>query len=188
MPGSTLSARSPLRAGEGTAAFEVRPRISLGGRCAPIQRSGAAVPKLLGPPPPLASTESRLPGVLCRLRWVASAFLRCASVWSPPKGPSKPFAFARTQARNTSAIIAACSAWVPGSVLGYPGREIGPSLPGRSWLCRITVLPLYYVMSVTSRAGGRSAGRRIKRATCVPGEASRGAYGTISNFSSSAVR
>jgi hypothetical protein len=43
------------------------------------------------------------------------------------------------------------SAWVPGTVLGRPVREIGPSLLDRPWPYRASVSPLYSVTPVTSR-------------------------------------
>lgn len=48
--------------------------------------------------------------------------------------------------------IAACSAWVPGTVLGRSDREVEPSLPALPWPPQASVIPLYYVTAVTSRA------------------------------------
>ena len=109
-------------------------------RCAPVQQSGRAVqtnkagddPKDFGSPP--ASTELRLPSVQLWAAWVASAILRQLRLQPHPRGRRhRPF-FAITQARNTSAIIAAVTprgcrepCWVTRT------REIEPSLPDRSW-------------------------------------------------------
>jgi hypothetical protein len=50
-----------------------------------------------------------------------------------------------------------CSAWVPGSVLGSLAWEVEPSLPVRPWPPQVSVVPLYYVTTVTSRP---NCGRR----------------------------
>ena len=70
---------------------------------------------------------------------------------TPPKEPQDRPLFAITQARNTSAISAACSAWVPGTVLGCLDRETEPSLPALPWPLQASVTPLYSVTPVTSR-------------------------------------
>ena len=86
---------------------------------------------------------------------------------TPPKESQDRPLFAITQARNTSAISAACSAWVPGTVLGCLDRETEPSLPVLPWPLQASVTPLYSVTPVTSRvksvrvvAGAMAAPRR----------------------------
>ena len=63
-----------------------------------------------------------------------------------------PLAYAITQARNTSAIIAACFAWVLVTVLDSLAREEEPSLPALPWPCQTSVTYLYSVMAITARA------------------------------------
>ena len=46
--------------------------------------------------------------------------------------------------------IAACSAWVPGTMLDHSGREVEPSLPVLPWPHRTSVIPLYSVTTVTA--------------------------------------
>jgi hypothetical protein len=85
--------------------------------------------------------------------WVASASLRCASTATPPKGPSWPSALRNYAGPQHFYLFGGmCSAWVPGSVLGSLNREIEPSLPARSWPLQASVVPLYSVTTVTSRA------------------------------------
>jgi hypothetical protein len=66
--------------------------------------------------------------------------------------PVDPLACAITQARNTSAIIAACFAWVLVTVLESLTREVEPSLSALPWPCLISVPPLYSVTAITARA------------------------------------
>lgn len=77
--------------------------------------------------------------------------LRFARDETPPKRTQFLVLRAITQARNTFAFIAACSAWVLGTVLGRQVREIVPSLPVLTWPHLASVSPLYYVMNATSR-------------------------------------
>ena len=55
--------------------------------------------------------------------------------------------------------IAACSAWVPVTVLDRSDQEVEPSLPVLPWPHRGSVIPLYSVTSVTARV--KSATIRI---------------------------
>ena len=55
--------------------------------------------------------------------------------------------------------IAACSAWVPVTVLDRSDREVEPSLPVLPWPHQASVTPLYSVTSVTARV--KSAAIRI---------------------------
>lgn len=55
--------------------------------------------------------------------------------------------------------IAACSAWVPVTVLDRSDREVEPSLPVLPWPHQASVTPLYSVTSVTARV--KSATIRI---------------------------
>jgi hypothetical protein len=79
-------------------------------RIHPLRRAVATnkaggVPKDFGSPP--ASTDLGYQACICGLRGVASAILRSFRLQPHPKGRRcRPF-FAITQARNTSAIIAA---------------------------------------------------------------------------------
>jgi len=72
------------------------------------KRRRAALRTLFGSPP--ANTVPWLPSVLCGLRGSASATFHCASVEPPPKEAQDRSLRAISQARNTSAIIAARSA------------------------------------------------------------------------------
>ena len=47
--------------------------------------------------------------------------------------------------------IAACSAWVPGTMLDHLDREEEPSPSALPWLHQTTVIPLYSVTAVTAR-------------------------------------
>lgn len=47
--------------------------------------------------------------------------------------------------------IAACSAWVPGTMLDHLDREEEPSPSALPWLHQTTVTPLYSVTTVTAR-------------------------------------
>jgi len=71
----------------------------------------AALRNVFGSPP--ASTVTRLPSVLNGLRGSASALVPRVRLRLCPKGRRDRKLVAITQARNTSAIIAAYSAWVP---------------------------------------------------------------------------
>ena len=87
-----------------------------------------------------------------RVAWGGLGDLAMLAVAAPPKGPSIPLAV-----RNYAGPQHFCHyrgydfAWVPGTVLGCPVREIGPSLPDRSWPYRTSVNPLYSVTPVTAR-------------------------------------
>lgn len=73
-----------------------------------------------------------------------------------PKGPSKLSALRNYAGPQHFCLFRGCdSAWVPGTVLGCPIREIEPSLPDRSWPYRASVTPLYYVARITSRGNCR---------------------------------
>ena len=112
------------------------------------------VPKGFGSPP--ASTDLGYHACICGLRGVASAILRRFRLQPHPKGRRRRSLFAITQARNTSAIIAAMTprgCREPCSVALI--RETGPSLLDRSWPYRASVDPLYSVTPVTSRVNCR---------------------------------
>jgi len=47
--------------------------------------------------------------------------------------------------------IAACSAWVPGTMLDHVDREEEPSPSALPWPHQTTVIPLYSVTTVTAR-------------------------------------
>jgi len=73
-----------------------------------------------------------------------------------PKGLSTPSALLNYAGPQHLCHYRGCdSAWVPGTVLGSPVREIDPSLPDRSWPHRASVTHLYYVTPVTARGNCR---------------------------------
>lgn len=59
--------------------------------------------------------------------------------------------------------IAACSAWVPVTVLDRSGREEEPSPPALPWPRRASVSPLYSVTTVTARVSAASIVYRHSR-------------------------
>ena len=70
-----------------------------------------------------------------------------------------------TQARNTSANIAACFAWVLVTVLDSLDQGEEPSLPILPWPHQTSVIPLYSVIAITARAksGELISTQKLKR-------------------------
>jgi hypothetical protein len=100
-------------------------------------------PEVFGAPP--ASTEPGYQACISGLRWVASAILRSFQLQPHPKGRRHFPLFAITQARNTSAIIAAMTPrGCREPCFRCSAREIDPSLPHRPWPRRASLCPLYY--------------------------------------------
>ncbi|MDT5009162.1 MAG: hypothetical protein QOH57_779 [Mycobacterium sp.] len=106
-------------------------------------------PNRFGSPP--ASAETGYQACNMGLRGLASASLRCASTAALPKGLSCCSLFRNYAGPQHFCLYAACSAWVPGSALGSPIREVEPSLPTRPWPHRASLIPLYSVTMITSR-------------------------------------
>ena len=151
-------------------------------RAAQTDKAGG-VPKHVGSPP--ASTELGYQACISGLRGVASAILRCFGMQAPPQRAVAPSALRNYAGPQHFCHYRGCDdAWVPGTVLGRPVREVGPSLPDRSWPHRASVSPLYSVTPVTSRGNchenaeampARDVGclleRRRRRATATTGAA-----------------
>ena len=94
---------------------------------------------------------------------MASATLQQASGSTLRLWPVDPLAYAITQARNTSAIIAACFAWVLVTMLDSLAREVEPSLPALSWPHQTSVTYLYSVTAVTARVKSATIHIRKRR-------------------------